>query len=91
VNQFLSQVEAAETGVLVPFLLLISDAPFLPAGAEILRALVGGATREPERMWRVTSDPLLAFFNTHLNGTPAPLLDDPSAAYPEVQFVDEDQ
>jgi hypothetical protein len=67
-----------------------SDAPFLPAGAEILESLVGGATIEAERMWRVTGDLLLAFFNAHLNGTPAPLLDDPSAAYPEVQFVDED-
>jgi dienelactone hydrolase len=65
-----------------------SDAPFLPAGAEILRSLVGGATIEPERMWRVTSDLLLAFFNAHLNGTLAPLLDGPSREYPEVQFVD---
>jgi dienelactone hydrolase len=65
-----------------------SDAPFLPAGAEILRALVGGATIEPDRMRRVTSDLLLAFFDRRLNGTPAPLLDGPSAAYPEVQFVD---
>jgi predicted dienelactone hydrolase len=65
-----------------------SDAPFLPAGAEILESLVGGATIEPERMWRVTSDLLLAFFNTHLHGTPAPLLDGPAPEYPEVQFVD---
>jgi len=68
-----------------------SDAPFLPAGAEILRALVGGTTIEPDRMWRVTSDLLLAFFDRHLNGTPAPLLDGPSPEYPEVQFVDGDQ
>jgi predicted dienelactone hydrolase len=65
-----------------------SDAPFLPARAEILRSLLGGATIEPERMWRVTSDLLLAFFNAHLSGTPAPLLDGPSPEYPEVQFVD---
>jgi predicted dienelactone hydrolase len=68
-----------------------SDATFLPGGSEILRSLVGGATIEPERMWRVTSDLLLAFFNTHLNGTPAPLLDGPSPEYPEVQFVAGDQ
>ena len=68
-----------------------SDAPFLPAGAEILRALVGGATIKPDRMWRVTSDLLLAFFNRHLHGTPAPLLTGPSAEYPEVQFVNGDQ
>ena len=68
-----------------------SDAPFLPAGAEILRSLVGGATIEPERMWRVTSDLLLAFFDAHLNGNPAPLLDGPSPDYPEVRFVERDQ
>jgi predicted dienelactone hydrolase len=68
-----------------------SDAPFLPAGAEILRSLVGGTTIEPERMWRVTSDLVLAFFNTHLHGTPAPLLDGPSPEYPEVQFVAGDE
>ena len=68
-----------------------SDAPFLPAGAEILRSLVGGATIEPERMWRLTSDLLLAFLDRYLNGNPAPLLDSPSPEYPEVQFVDEDQ
>ena len=56
-----------------------------------LRSLVGGATIEPERMWRVTSDLLLAFFNAHLNGTPAPLLDGPSPEYPEVQFVAGDE
>jgi predicted dienelactone hydrolase len=67
-----------------------SDAPFLPAGAEILESLVGGATIEPERMWRVTSDLLLAFFDRYLNENPAPLLDGPSPVYPEVQFVDED-
>jgi predicted dienelactone hydrolase len=68
-----------------------SDAPFLPAGAEILRSLVGGATIEPERMWRVTSDLLLAFFDRHLRGNAAPLLDGPSPEYPEVQFVDADK
>ena len=68
-----------------------SDAPFLPSGAEILRSLVGGATIEPERMWRVTSDLLLAFFNTHLLGNAAPVLDDPSSVYPEVQGVDREQ
>jgi predicted dienelactone hydrolase len=68
-----------------------SDAPFLPAEAEILRSLVGGATIEPERMWRLASDLLLAFFNSHLLGNAAPLLDGPSPAYPEVQFVDGDR
>ena len=63
-----------------------SDAPFPSAGGEILRALAGEATIDPERTLRVTSDLLLAFFNTHLNGTLAPLLDGPSAEYPEVSF-----
>jgi dienelactone hydrolase len=35
------------------------------------------------RMWRTTSDYLLAFFDRHLNCTPAPLLDDPSPDHPE--------
>jgi dienelactone hydrolase len=68
-----------------------SDAPFLPARAEILRSLVGGATIEPERMWRLTSDLLLAFFNTHLLGNAAPVLADPSSVYPEAQLVDREQ
>ena len=36
------------------------------------------------RMWRVTSDYLLAFFDRHLNDASAPLLDDPSPEHPEV-------
>jgi hypothetical protein len=68
-----------------------SDAPFLPAGAEILRSIVGGATIEPERMWRLTGDLLLAFFNTHLLGNAAPVLADPSSVYPEAQRVDREQ
>jgi predicted dienelactone hydrolase len=68
-----------------------SDAPFLPARPEILGPLLGGATIEPERMWRVTSDLLLAFFDAHLNGNPATVLHGPSPAYPEVRFVDEDR
>ena len=41
-------------------------------------------------MWRVTSDLLLAFFDAHLHGTPAPLLTGPSAGYREVQVVNGD-
>ena len=47
-----------------------------------------GATAEPERMWRLTSDLLLAFFNTYLLGIAAPVLADPSSVYPEAQLVD---
>ena len=43
------------------------------------------------RMWRVTSNLLLAFFDRHLLRDPAPLLDGPSSDYPEVQVVDGDQ
>jgi hypothetical protein len=38
----------------------------------------------PERMWRLTSDYLLAFFDRHLRGASAPLLDTPPPTYPEV-------
>jgi predicted dienelactone hydrolase len=67
-----------------------SDAPFLPGRPEIFAPLVGGATIESERMWRVTSDLLLVFFNAHLSGRPSPPLDGPSPEYPDVQFVEED-
>ena len=36
------------------------------------------------RLWQVTSDYLLAFFDRHPNETPAQLLDDPSPGHPEV-------
>lgn len=39
---------------------------------------------EGQRMGRVTSDYLLAFFDRHLNDAPAPLLDDPSPDHSEV-------
>jgi hypothetical protein len=35
---------------------------------------------------RITADYTLAFFDHYLKGIPAPLLDGPSSAYPEVQF-----
>ena len=38
------------------------------------------------RMWRVTSDYLLAFFDKHLSGVSAPLLDGPSLNHPEVML-----
>jgi hypothetical protein len=36
------------------------------------------------RMWRVTSDYLLAFFDRHLKDQPSPLLDGPAFDHPEV-------
>jgi predicted dienelactone hydrolase len=66
-----------------------SDLSFLPIPAELVAPFLGGATIAPDRMWRVTSDVLLAFFDRHLNGSPAPLLAGPSAKYPEIKFVSE--
>ncbi|MCY1074140.1 alpha/beta hydrolase family protein [Archangium lansingense] len=40
-------------------------------------------TIEGRRMWRVLSDYLRAFFDRHLQGAPAPLLDGVSPFYPE--------
>jgi len=39
---------------------------------------------DPERARRITGDFALAFFDRHLKGAPAPLLDDPGARYREV-------
>jgi hypothetical protein len=49
-------------------------------------SLVAATTIDATRMWRITSDYLLAFFAQHLDGVPAPLLSGPSPAYPEVRF-----
>lgn len=65
-----------------------SDAPFLAEGVDVYAPLVAGQEIAPGRLWRVTSDLLLAFFDRALRGMPAPLLDGPSPAYPEVVFVD---
>lgn len=61
-----------------------TDAPFLAeAGAEV-GPLLAGTTVAPERMWRVTSDVLLAFFDAYVKGGAQPLLAGSSPAYPEV-------
>ncbi|HEY7104427.1 MAG TPA: hypothetical protein VH573_22545 [Mycobacteriales bacterium] len=63
------------------------DVPFLPAAAASpATAMLAATTIRPERMWRLTSELLLAFFGRHLGGAPAPLLDGPSANDPEVRF-----
>jgi hypothetical protein len=49
-------------------------------------SLAEGATIDPKRAWRITSDYVLAFFGEYLNGEAAPLLDAPSSEYPEVTF-----
>lgn len=62
-----------------------ADAPFLAAtpAARALR-LVGPA--EPRRASRIINAYALAFFERHLGGAPAPLLDGPSGGWPEVIF-----
>ena len=40
----------------------------------------------PKRMAGIMNDYLLSFFNKHLKGEDAPLLDGPSADYPEFKF-----
>jgi predicted dienelactone hydrolase len=61
------------------------DIPFLtttPGG--VVGAAMPAMTIDPTRMWRITDDYLLAFFAKHVNGDPAPLLDDPATTEPEV-------
>jgi hypothetical protein len=65
------------------------DVPFLPLQGDSPAAAVLAATQiEPQRMWRITWDLLLAFFATHLRpaGTPPPLLTGPTEAYHELSF-----
>jgi hypothetical protein len=60
------------------------DVPFLTVVPGSMMA--GGLATvriDSRRAWRIICDHLLAFFGRHLNGEPAPLLDDPAAAYPE--------
>lgn len=57
---------------------LLPLAPWSMAGRGLGK--IGG-----RRMWRVTSDYLLAFFNRHLRHKPSPLpVDAPSPGHPEV-------
>lgn len=56
---------------------LLSLAPWSMAGRGL--GTIGG-----RRMWRVTSDYLLAFFDRHLKDQPSPLLDGPSPDHSEV-------
>jgi hypothetical protein len=45
------------------------DVPFLPHGADAaVVAMLAATTIAPQRMWRVTSDAVLAFFAKHLDG-----------------------
>jgi dienelactone hydrolase len=61
------------------------DVPFLPlTDASIVKPAVDAIRIQPHRMWRITSDLLLAFFARHLNGAAASMLDEPAADFPEL-------
>jgi predicted dienelactone hydrolase len=56
------------------------DVPFLPHGADAaVVAMLAATTIAPQRMWRVTSDAVLAFFAKHLDGRDTGLLDGPGS------------
>jgi hypothetical protein len=52
--------------------------------ASIIKPALAAANIEPQRMWRITCDLLLAFFAMHLNSDSAPLLDGLADNYPEL-------
>jgi dienelactone hydrolase len=62
------------------------DVPFLPVtDASIVKAALDATKIQPQRMWRITCDLLLAFFARHLNGAAAaPVLDGIADEYPEL-------
>jgi dienelactone hydrolase len=61
------------------------DVPFLPVtDRSIVKPALDAIKIEPNRMWRLTCDLLLAFFGKHLNGAAAPLLDSPTKDQPEL-------
>jgi hypothetical protein len=63
------------------------DVPFLPVtDASIVKPGLDATKIEPQRMWRITCDLLLAFFARHLNGAAAaaPVLDGLADEYPEM-------
>jgi dienelactone hydrolase len=66
----------------------IADNGFL---LPLIPSLEEGATIDPERALRITTDYVLAFFDQHLKGEAISLLDAPSADYPEVTFERHEQ
>jgi pimeloyl-ACP methyl ester carboxylesterase len=61
------------------------DVPFLPVtDASIVKPALAATSIQPQRMWRITCDLLLAFFARHLNGAPAAPLDGLADDYPEL-------
>ena len=61
------------------------DVPFLPVtDTSIVKPAVEATKIEPQRMWRITCDLLLAFFARHLCDAAAPVLDGLADQYPEL-------
>jgi pimeloyl-ACP methyl ester carboxylesterase len=61
------------------------DLPFLPVtDGSVVKPALDATKIEPQRMWRITCDLLLAFFARHLNGAAAPLLDRLADDVPEL-------
>ena len=61
------------------------DVPFLPVPpAGPIAAMLGATSIGPERMWRLTSDLLLAFFAEHLHDSDDPTCGAPPAPRPEL-------
>ena len=61
------------------------DLPFLPVtDGSVVKPALDATKIEPQRMWRITCDLLLAFFAWHLNGAAAPLLDRLADDVPEL-------
>ena len=54
------------------------------AGGAAVASMLAATTIGPERMWRITSDAVLAFFAKHFDGVEVVLLDAPDPAYPEI-------
>jgi hypothetical protein len=50
----------------------------------IVKPAIDATKIQPQRMWRITCDLLLAFFARHLNGAAAPVLDGLADEYPEL-------
>jgi hypothetical protein len=63
------------------------DVPFLPLvdGAAV-RPMLAATTIDAGRMWRITSDLVLAFFARHFDGATTDLLDGPNPRHPEAAF-----
>jgi dienelactone hydrolase len=63
------------------------DVPFLPLldGAAV-GPMLAATTIDARRMWRITSELVLAFFARHFDGATTDLLDGPNPQHPEAAF-----